>query len=64
MIRAVDLELIYPSNGLQAVNPVTFGVRKGSVLGLLGPNGAGKSSTFSMLSMERARSNGEAELLG
>lgn len=64
MIRAIDLRLVYPTNGFQAVNPVTFGVRKGSVLGLLGPNGAGKSSTFSMLSMERARTSGSAELLG
>lgn len=62
-VRAVDLELIYPSNGLQAVSPLTFGLRQGSVLGLLGPNGAGKSSTFSMLSMKEARSSGDAELI-
>ena len=52
MIRAVDLEMIYPENGLRAVTATTFGVQKGTVLGLLGPNGAGKSTTFSMLAMD------------
>jgi len=34
-----------------AVNDLTLGVKKGSIIGLLGPNGAGKSTTFSMLAM-------------
>lgn len=33
----------------QAVRDVTFGVRRGEVVGLLGPNGAGKSTTMKML---------------
>jgi ABC-type multidrug transport system ATPase subunit len=64
MLRAVDLEMIYPGNGLKAVTAATFGVQKGTVLGLLGPNGAGKSSTFSMLAMDLARSSGEGEIMG
>ena len=64
MLRAVDLEMIYPSNGLRAVAPCTFGVPKGTVMGLLGPNGAGKSSTFSMLAMDLARSSGYGEIMG
>ncbi len=32
-----------------AVNSVSFGVKKGEILGLLGPNGAGKTTTIQML---------------
>ena len=52
----------------QAVDKVSFSVRRGEVLGFLGPNGAGKSTTMKMLTcylsptagraMVRAQSNG------
>ena len=42
----------------------TFEIRKNEVIGLLGPNGAGKSTTFSILTMEQARTAGMAEVLG
>jgi ABC-2 type transport system ATP-binding protein len=32
-----------------AVDGVSFGVKKGEVLGFLGPNGAGKSTTMRMI---------------
>jgi ABC-type uncharacterized transport system ATPase subunit len=64
MIRAVDIEMVYPSNGLCAVAATTFGVQKGTVMGLLGPNGAGKSSTFAMLAMDLPRTSGYGEVIG
>jgi len=35
--------------GLTAVDNVSFGVRKGEILGLIGPNGAGKSTIVSLI---------------
>ncbi len=36
--------------GLQAVNGVSFGVRKGTIKALIGPNGAGKITLFNLIS--------------
>ncbi|MDD3487872.1 MAG: ATP-binding cassette domain-containing protein [Candidatus Pacebacteria bacterium] len=36
-------------DGFDAVNNITFNVKKGEVFGLLGPNGAGKTTTIRML---------------
>jgi ABC-type glutathione transport system ATPase component len=54
---------VYPG-GMAAVNNVSFNVKEGQVLGLLGPNGAGKSSTFSIVSMEKEKTNGEVTMMG
>jgi len=64
ILTATELHKTYDSNGLHAVCGNTLGVRKGEVFGLLGPNGAGKSTTFSMLSMDEPRSDGEIQVLG
>src|SRR5512135_929608 len=36
--------------GLQAVNMVSFSVRKGTIKALIGPNGAGKTTLFNLIS--------------
>ncbi len=35
---------------IQAVNNISFTIKKGEIFGLLGPNGAGKSTTLNMMS--------------
>nr|XP_031362262.1 ATP-binding cassette sub-family A member 9-like [Lonchura striata domestica] len=47
-----------------AVKNLSFGVKKGEVLGLLGPNGAGKSTTLNMISGGVAVTAGEVLLGG
>jgi len=49
---------------LEAVKGIDFEVGAGEVFGLLGPNGAGKTSTVEILEGLRARSGGEATVLG
>ena len=41
MIEVKDLVLVY-SNGTNAVDHISFNVKKGEFFGFLGPNGAGK----------------------
>lgn len=36
--------------GLQAVNGVSFGLRRGEILGFIGPNGAGKTTLINLIS--------------
>ncbi|MBN2040143.1 MAG: ATP-binding cassette domain-containing protein [Spirochaetes bacterium] len=47
MISVSDLSKNY--GDVQAVNNISFSIRKGEITGLLGPNGAGKSTTLRML---------------
>ncbi|MCC5790719.1 MAG: ATP-binding cassette domain-containing protein [Opitutales bacterium] len=48
----------------RAVNAVSFGVRKGEILGFLGPNGAGKSTTMKILTGFIPATAGEAWVEG
>jgi ABC-type multidrug transport system ATPase subunit len=43
-IEAEDLTMRY--GNVQAVDHVSFSVRKGEIFGFLGPNGAGKTTTI------------------
>ena len=47
MIHIEDLSKSYKD--LQAVDQISFDIKKGEILGLLGPNGAGKTTTLRML---------------
>ena len=48
----------------QAVNKVSFQVKKGEIFGFLGPNGAGKSTTIRMLCGIIAPTAGKANVIG
>ena len=49
---------------LEAVNDVSFVVKRGEVLGFLGPNGAGKSTTMSMICGNLAPTSGRITING
>ncbi len=49
---------------IQAVDGVTFDVRRGEVFGMLGPNGAGKTTTVEMMEGLRAPDSGDVRVLG
>jgi ABC-2 type transport system ATP-binding protein len=62
---AIDIKRLskaYP--GRQALDEITFSVKKGSVHGFLGPNGAGKSTTMKILSGLIPESSGEFTVNG
>lgn len=61
-IEVADLKKKY--GDLQAVDGVTFSVRKGEVFSLLGPNGAGKTTTIEILEGLREKDHGTASVLG
>jgi ABC-2 type transport system ATP-binding protein len=61
-ISVVGLEKRYGTT--QAVDGLSFDVRRGEVFGLLGPNGAGKTTTVEILEGYRAPDAGEARVLG
>lgn len=48
----------------QAVNKVSFKVKKGEIFGFLGPNGAGKSTTIRMLCGIILPTSGQANVIG
>ncbi len=48
----------------QAVNDVSFTLKKGEVLGFLGPNGAGKSTTMKMITGFLEPTSGDATICG
>ena len=62
VIRCHDVRKRY--GALQAVDGVSFEVRRGQIFGLLGPNGAGKTTTVEMLEGIRDADSGELRVLG
>lgn len=49
---------------VNAVNDVSFEVKKGEIFGLLGPNGAGKTTIIKVMTTLLAPSSGEVKILG
>ena len=62
MIEAVDLRRVFGAK--EAVQGISFTVRKGEIFGLLGPNGAGKTTTIRMLTGQIDPSGGKAQVAG
>lgn len=50
--------------GLRAVVDVSFGVRRGEILGIVGPNGAGKTTLFDVISGHTSATSGDVVLEG
>ena len=47
---------------VNAVDGISFNVRRGEIFGILGPNGAGKSTTLSLLPGYLAADRGTAKI--
>lgn len=62
MVEVKDLKKKY--DGKQAVDGVSFTVKKGEIFGILGPNGAGKTTTLEMLEGLRTIDSGTATING
>jgi ABC-2 type transport system ATP-binding protein len=64
VVEVRDLVKRYRKARTNAVDGVSFTVRRGEVLGLLGPNGAGKTTTVGILTTRVRRTGGEARVAG
>ncbi|HEB85875.1 MAG TPA: ATP-binding cassette domain-containing protein [Gammaproteobacteria bacterium] len=62
LISVSNLSRQYGS--LQAVQDLSFELRRGEVLGFLGPNGAGKSTTMQIITGNLAPSSGQIKICG
>jgi len=63
IIEVSELRKVF-SNGVVAVDNVSFTVAEGEIFGFLGPNGAGKSTTISILTTLLAPTGGTARVAG
>lgn len=64
IIEVRDLHKRYPRAGVNAVDGVSFTVRRGETFGLLGPNGAGKTTIISILTAGALPNSGTVLLAG
>ena len=62
LVRVRDLRKRYDT--LNAVDGVSFEIRRGEIFGLLGPNGAGKTTTISILAGILPATEGRIEIAG
>ncbi|MFI5212540.1 MAG: ABC transporter ATP-binding protein [Candidatus Saccharimonadales bacterium] len=62
MVEVKDLKKRYGDK--QAVNGVSFTVKKGEIFGILGPNGAGKTTTLEMMETLRPIDSGSVFIDG
>lgn len=54
----------YPKSNVNAVDGISFRVRRGEIFGLLGPNGAGKTTTIGILTTNVLPTSGTASIMG
>jgi len=64
VVEVHDLVKQYRKSKVNAVDGVSFAVRRGEVFGLLGPNGAGKTTTVGILTTRVRRTGGTARVSG
>ena len=57
-------ELVKTYSGVNAVNGLSFTVRRGEIVGFLGPNGAGKSTTMRILTGYLPATSGHVSVCG
>lgn len=62
MVEVKDLKKRYGDK--QAVDGVSFAVKKGEIFGILGPNGAGKTTTLEMMETLRPIDSGSVMISG
>ncbi|MBC7943481.1 ABC transporter ATP-binding protein [Candidatus Saccharibacteria bacterium] len=62
MVEVIDLKKHYDDK--QAVDGVSFSVKKGEIFGILGPNGAGKTTTLEMMETIRSIDSGRVLIDG
>lgn len=63
-IEVQDLVKRYPKTQSNAVDGISFVVKRGEIFGLLGPNGAGKTTTIGILTTGVLPSSGSAKIMG
>lgn len=67
-IEITNLNKIYKRNlkspSKQALNNISFSIKKGSIFGLLGPNGAGKSTIINILAGLVNKTSGKVKIAG
>src|SRR5260370_21265630 len=65
--QAIEVEHLvkrYPRTQRNAVDDISFSVRRGETFGLLGPNGAGKTTTIGILTTSVLPNSGRATIAG
>jgi branched-chain amino acid transport system ATP-binding protein len=62
LLQTTDLTVRF--GGLVALDKVTFGIRRGEILGMIGPNGAGKTTCFNAITGVYRPSSGSVEFDG
>jgi ABC-2 type transport system ATP-binding protein len=63
-IEVQNLVKRYPKATFNAVDDISFSVRRGEIFGLLGPNGAGKTTTIGVLTTNIRPTSGTARIMG
>ncbi len=64
MIKVSNIVKTYNKGSVQAVNDISFEVKRGELFGLIGPDGAGKSSIFRILTTLLLADSGTATVNG
>lgn len=59
-----NLVKCYPRAEVNAVDGISFAVRRGEIFGLLGPNGAGKTTTIGILTTNVLPTGGTVRIMG